>query len=116
MLIIYVPYPNVQDLIFLPNPELGNGESSTHRLTLKRMMDSSVVTHTTRKNEKLRRFNFILNRQKSIEYLEFIKNWSGETVRVVTDYIDQIGFIKTNPTDLSIDGVQTVNVSLEIES
>ena len=119
MMKIEAPYPDTKYILSLPNPNLANTQAQISSLTVKRMMNSSIHTYINKRIGKTYKYNFILTRLKALEYLEFMKIFSGVKIRINNTIICNI---LTNPTELemqqravSFGSQEDIDISLSVE-
>lgn len=109
-MIIYAPYPFVEDAIILPNPLLANQEQTQHERDYRIMMDSTITSYVKRATKKIHIFSFSMSRRKASEFENFINEKQHEMWRIVDhNNNDLFGYILTNPLTLSFDGKYTEN-------
>ena len=114
MMTLYAPWPGPTVIMKLPNPDLGDGRRPSSTVRLKRGMDGTIYTTVRKRTQsKLYRYSFTLTRLKSLEFLEFVRIYLGQNIRIVWGTLDIVGVIKTNPTELSLDSRAVAAGSLE---
>ena len=117
MIIIHAPYPNIQGVTILPNPEFGDTREPTSTVTVKKAVDGTLYTHIKRSTYVIFVWNFLLTRPKSLELRDFYANFLGKKCLVI-DHENKsiIGYIMTNPIEFSIDRAgEMVPVTIEFK-
>lgn len=121
MIVFYAPWPVVERICFLPNPEWNDTRQSNDDVQLKKALNGTRYTYVKTTYEKTYSMTFDLYRQKAIELLEFIEDFAGKQWRMTThhdEYID--GYLMTNPSTFTmigraVYGSDTEKVTLPIE-
>lgn len=120
------PYPAIQTITYLPNPEFGDLESLTNSMTLKRSINGVRYTYTRAKDGRKRlQMRFVLTRTKALEFRAFLYAYHSTQISL-TDHLGQvwIGYITTNPNEfenvsallhVSAAGTTTANIQIEFE-
>lgn len=102
--LIEAPFPVVQQIVVLPNPEFGDLQGPTGTVLHKRAMDGTNITHVKAIGRRLYNFTFSLTRAKSIELLAFYEVHAGSPWRFTTyDGTKIVGNCKANPLILQMD-------------
>jgi len=98
MLQFQAPYPGVQTISVLPNPQLGDSESLRVNVITKRAMDGTRYTYVRRKGGRTLQWTFRLTRNKGLELRAFIQSYFASTIKVI-DHSDRIwiGNFVNNP-------------------
>lgn len=109
------------EAITLPAPLFGDSEAETGTLTLRKAMDGTVYTYVKSKNTRKLKYDFELERQKSLQLKQFINltnskvltlsNWKGEIWKV--KYLSN-PFVFTKTKRWAPTG-EAVSISLEFE-
>ena len=103
MIELAAPYPAIQTVTLLPNPQFGDGEAETCEVATKRAMDGTLYTYVKSKAGR-RRLTLPLQvtRMKGLELRAFIQSYYASQVRL-TDHLGQvwIGNLVNNPFEFS---------------
>ena len=103
MIELAAPYPAIQTVTLLPNPQLGDGEAETCEVATKRAMDGTLYTYVKSKAGRRRlTLPLGLSRMKALELRAFIQSYFAAQVRL-TDHLGQvwIGHFTSNPFEFS---------------
>ena len=124
MIELAAPYPAIQTVSLLPNPQFGDGEAETCEVATRRAMDGTLYTYVKSKAGR-RRLAFPLNlsRMKGLELRAFIQSYFATRVRL-TDHLGQVwvGHFIGNPFEFSTprraggwpgDEMQTIRLEFE---
>ena len=122
------PHPAIATITRVPNPQLSNQESLTSTLTPKRATDGTLYTYVKKQNRRKLLWTFTMDRPKALEFLSFVRRYSGKLIRV-TDHRGDVwlGYMTNNPFEfdttrraagrrtLSPEGVRAEQQSITIE-
>jgi hypothetical protein len=118
------PYPAIEAVTYLPNPEFGDSEGTVNFLDLKRSINSTRYTYVRAKDGRKRlQFRFGLTRMKALELRAFIFAYHSTKISL-TDHLGQVwhGYITTNPNEFEstsaikgTPGTGSVRVNIQIE-
>ena len=103
MIELAAPYPAIQTVTLLPNPQFGDGEAETCEVATKRAMDGMLYTYVKSKVGRRRlTLPFQVTRMKGLELRAFIQSYYASKVRL-TDHLGQvwIGNLVNNPFEFS---------------
>lgn len=124
MIQFYAPWPQVENIIFLPDPDFGDGRRPLSTFQLKESMNGKLYTYVSRAPQRQTyTLTFNLTRQKSLELYNFYKNYGGQKWLFVNyDETVHIGILSVNPLVLipsrrghTCDNEETILVDLEFE-
>lgn len=114
--------------IQLPNPDFGDQTVPVSELDIKESMDGEVYTYVRRVPTRKRMvMTFFLLRMKSLELVEFVRNYAGQKWKFINfEGTVYTGWCKSNPLVLNIDkrsvgssdtldSKESVTVDLEFE-
>ena len=102
MIEIQAPYPDIQAVCLLPNPQFNDIRHLNSEVNLKRSMSGVRYSYVKNKEEETFVFNFILTRWKSLELFDFIRQYGSDKWRLINhDDIEIIGNLITNPNTLT---------------
>ncbi len=102
MISLEAPYPDVQAMLVLPEPNLGNSRATTSKIQTKTMMDGSIETYVMRRTQNVYRFSVTIPKVKALEVLNFLEFYSGSKIRYKDIGRTTIGFLLNNPTELEM--------------
>ena len=100
---IAAPFPNLVTNIVLPNPQFGDSEATTGELNIIRSVNGKRRTYVKSKGGRRKlNWSFRLTRNKSLELLEFMRSYHGDTI-FIEDHNGRLwqGNIVTNPFEMS---------------
>ena len=103
MIELAAPYPAIQTVTLLPNPQFGDGEAETCEVATKRAMDGTLYTYVKSKASRRRlTLPLGLSRMKALELRAFIQSYFAAQVRL-TDHLGQVwvGHFTSNPFEFS---------------
>lgn len=95
------PYPGIQCITHLPNPEFGDLEGQVNFLEIKRSINGQRYSYVRAKDGRKRlQMQFSLTRMKALELRAFIVAYHSSRV-LLTDHLGQkwLGYIITNPNE-----------------
>jgi hypothetical protein len=99
------PYPAIQTITMLPNPELSDSEALTGTVTSLRAVDGTLYTYVKRTNERRKLvWSFTLSRPKALELRAFLLSYYAALIRV-TDHNNRVwtGYFINNPFEFVTD-------------
>lgn len=99
------PYPAIQTITVLPNPELSDSEALTDRIMPQRAVDGTLYTYVKRTNGRRKMlWSFNLSRPKALELRAFILSYFAARLRV-TDHNGRVwtGYLTNNPFEFITD-------------
>lgn len=118
------PYPAIQTVTRLPNPQFGDGESLTNEVATKRAMDGTLYTYVKSKAGRRRiTLPIQISRMKGLELRAFIRSYYATPIRL-TDHLGQVwvGHLVNNPFEFSTTkrslhspGGEMQNIQIELE-
>lgn len=128
MMQLAAPYPAIQTVSILPNPQLSDSEALTASVAAKRAIDGTLYTYVrTKQGRRKMLWSFQLTRPKALELRAFLYAYFASKVKV-TDHNGRIwvGNFMNNPFEFStesragpaIGGLprgETVSITLEFE-
>ncbi|REJ65623.1 MAG: hypothetical protein DWQ31_16925 [Planctomycetota bacterium] len=97
------PYPAVQTISVLPNPQFGDGEATTDDVSTQRAMDGTLYTYVKSKGSRRRiTLPMEISRMKGLELRAFIQSYYASKIRL-TDHLGQVwvGNLVNNPFEFS---------------
>ena len=118
------PYPAIQTVTVLPNPQFGDGEAISVEVTTKRAMDGTLYTYTKSTGGRRRlTLPMQISRMKGLELRAFIQSYYASKIRL-TDHLGQVwvGHFVDNPFELSTpkrsvaspgNEIQTIQIEFE---
>lgn len=84
MFYIQAPYPTMQTLTVLPNPQFSDSTALTDAVIVKRAIDGTRYTYVKTKNGRRKmKWKFHLTRNKGLELRAFIRSYFASTLKVV---------------------------------
>ena len=117
MIRLAAPYPTVQTVTLLPNPEFSDSEGLTATVLQHRSMIGNLYTYVKAKNNKKRLlFRFQLNRLKALELRAFIQSYYKSKIRVIDhNNINWVVNLINNPFEFEtiIDEQQIISLEFE---
>ena len=93
------PYPEIQEHMFLPNPELRDSVTLSSTVRILEVMSGDPYTYVTRRNNKnVYSFLFNLTREKFLDLKKFFNDHAHKKIQIV-NYDDSVlvGNILSNP-------------------
>jgi hypothetical protein len=99
------PYPGIQTISLLPNPQFSDGEALTASLSPKRATDGTLYTYIkTKGGRRKMTWTFRLHRPKALELRAFLLSYFASTIRV-KDHNGRIwlGNFTNNPFEFDTD-------------
>ena len=103
MIELAAPYPAIQTVTLLPNPQFGDGEAQTCEVSTRRAMDGTLYTYVKSKSgRRLLTLPLSLSRMKALELRAFIESYFASKLRL-TDHLGQvwIGHFVSNPFEFT---------------
>jgi hypothetical protein len=103
MIELAAPYPAIQTVSLLPNPQLGDGEAETCEVATRRAMDGTLYSYVKSKAGRRRITPPLgLSRMKALELRAFIQSCFASKVRL-TDHLGQVwvGHLTSNPFEFT---------------
>ena len=103
MIELAAPYPAIQTVTILPNPQFGDGEAQTCEVATRRAMDGTLYTYVKSKAGRRRlTLPLGLSRMKALELRAFIQSYFASPIRL-TDHLGQVwvGHFTSNPFEFS---------------
>lgn len=79
------PYPAIEALSYLPNPELSDVRRPVQSVDIRRSMDNTRRTYVKTSNRWSFNYTFVLTRQKALELRAFIESYYLAPL-VITDH------------------------------
>ena len=95
------PYPAVQTISLLPNPQFSDQEGLLSTVSRKLAMDGTRYTYVKRRNRRKLKWTFQVTRNKGLEIRAFFQSYFASKVRV-TDHNGRVwlGHFTNNPFEL----------------
>lgn len=101
MIVIKTPHPTYTTVLILPNPQFGDGETVVRDINIQRSMDGTPYSYLKTSSQVRLTYSLILTRMKSLELLEFLESFAGETWRLTDHKNDTyVGDLVTNNLQL----------------
>ena len=109
------PYPLIETLISLPDPQFGDSEGYLASIDSKRSMDNTQYTYVKSKDGRKRlQLRFNLTRMKMLELRAFLNAYYRTRVTYKDHLGDEwIGWITTNPNEFETIGAYR-NVGMDV--
>jgi len=117
MIQLQAPYPLIQTITCLPNPELSDSEAILDEIIKKRSMDGTLHTYIKTKNNRRKLLmQFKLDRLKGLELRAFIRAYYLTKIRII-DHLDQVwvGNFTVNPFEFDTGSSERQDIILEFE-
>jgi hypothetical protein len=118
------PYPTLETVTLLPNPEFGDSEALRDTVQIRRAMDGTTYSYVRRTGGRRQlQYDFNLGRMKALELIAFVRSYQASKIQL-TDHLDQVwvGNLTVNPMELETalrsptsPGRERVSVRLEFE-
>jgi len=102
MITLKAPWPAIQTVTYLPNPEFGDTENLVQTISTFKSMNNTRYTYVkTRDSRRTVNFRFNLTQAKAFELMEFIRAYHRIKIQM-TDHLGQVwlGYIITNPNEV----------------
>lgn len=102
MILFYYPYPNLNNLIILPNPELGNTEKLLGESLLKESLNGEIFTYIKRAKSEEYEFDLtfrMVTRDKMNEVMSWVRGYTGYFIRY-HDWKDNIYKVQLVPNKI----------------
>ena len=100
--LIRAPYPAIECITELPQPKLGDGIGLLHTVNRVQSMDGDSHTYVKTTDDRLYSYNFTVTRMKSLELLEFYREYAGKMWKITDHNGDVIvGIVLDNPFSFS---------------
>lgn len=101
-MIIQGPYPNVQYILYMPEPELGDARQSTLELAYFRNMSNDLITYIRRNNLKQYNWQFVLTLAKMWELYYFLREFGEHQLQII-DHNDRVmvGYLTSSEHDFT---------------
>lgn len=98
MMTFAAPYPGIATITNTPNPQLSDQESLTSVVTPKRAINGTLYTYVKKQTRRKLLWTFIMDRGKALEFLDFVRTYSGDKIQV-TDHRGDVwvGHFTNNP-------------------
>ena len=99
------PYPTIETITYLPNPELSDVKSGRNSLNITRAMDGTTRSYVKSNTRKSFSYTFRLTRMKAFELEEFIDSYYGSKIKL-KDHDSNVWIVDltNNPFDFSTAG------------
>jgi hypothetical protein len=96
------PYPGIQTITILPEPELGNEESLLDEIKFDIMMDNTRQAYKKTTNDRSFRYTFILTIAKMFELQAFVEAYIADLWEIEDHHNKRIrGYCTSNPLVLT---------------
>lgn len=98
------PYPLLETVTVLPNPQFGDSEAATGTLEIKRTVTGRRRTYVkSRGGRRKLQWSFKLTRNKALEFLEFYRSYHSQLI-LVEDHNGRnwLGYIMNNPFEIEM--------------
>lgn len=109
------PYPGIQTITLLPEPEFSDSEALTIEISTKRTITGNLYTYVKTKNQRRKLlFRFRLDRMKGLELRAFIQSYYQSDI-LITDHNDVswIGKFTSNPFEFESTQLDTIQIEFE---
>lgn len=92
------PYPILQTLTVMPNPQFSDQETNLNTVSRKLAMDGTRYTYVKRRNRRKLLWSFRLSRNKALEVRVFFMSYFASKIRI-TDHRNRtwLGYFTSNP-------------------
>jgi hypothetical protein len=92
------PYPMLQTLTVMPNPQFSDQETNLNTVTRKLAMDGTRYTYVKRRTRRKLLWSFRLSRNKALEVRAFFMSYFASKIRI-TDHRGRVwlGYFTSNP-------------------
>jgi len=92
------PYPMLQTLTVMPNPQFSDQETNLNTVSRKLAMDGTRYTYVKRRTRRKLLWSFKLSRNKALEVRAFFMSYFASKIRI-TDYRNRVwlGYFTSNP-------------------
>lgn len=92
------PYPTLQTLTVMPNPQFSDQETNLNVVSRRTAMDGTRYTYVRRRAYRKLQWSFKLTRNKALEVRAFFMAYFASKIRI-TDHRDRIwlGYFTSNP-------------------
>ena len=123
MILLEAPWPGIQTVTVLPNPQLNDSENQKFELEIAYSTDGTVYTYVKDKEDSRLVYSMRMSRMKALELREFLRLYSAEQMRL-TDHNDVKWsvYLVTNPFSfattkraMNSPGNADVEITLELE-
>lgn len=126
MIQFQAPYPAYEAILFMPTPDMQDGERPESYISVRRAMSGDTYTHVTQgqPNKIHYRWSFNITRKKALELKEFIRLYTGARWNVVwPGKTDIVVNLLINPLQLDMafraivaDSLEAIPIELEFET
>lgn len=92
------PYPILQTLTVMPNPQFSDQETNLNTVSRKLAMDGTRYTYVKRRVRRKMLWSFRLSRNKALEVRAFFMSYFASKIRI-TDHRNRVwlGYFTSNP-------------------
>jgi len=99
------PYPSLQTLTVMPNPQFSDQETNLNTVSRNTAMDGTRYTYVRRRTRRKMLWTFRLSRPKALEVQAFFKSYFASQIRI-TDHRSRtwIGHFTSNPFEFEAIG------------
>lgn len=102
MIKLRAPFPTLQTMMVLPNPEFGDSEAPQNKVNVRRAMDGTMYSYVQSGagNTELD-YELSLTRLKALEFAAFVRSYQAFQIQL-TDHLDKVwlGTIVTDIVDI----------------
>lgn len=102
MIKLRAPYPTLQTMIVLPNPQFGDSEAPQDKVDVRRAMDGTMYSyvHSGQGNTELD-YELNITRMKALELSAFLRSYQAFQMQL-TDHLGKVwlGTVKSDVVDL----------------
>lgn len=77
------PYPTLQTMTVMPNPQFSDQEANLNTVNRLTAMDGTRYTYVRRRSRRRLLWTFRLSRPKALEVQEFFKSYFASLIRIV---------------------------------
>lgn len=110
---IFGPWPEIEGMVKLPNPQLQDSFRESITVVHRRSMSGGSRTNIRRSSSVTYNWSFDLFNDEAQKLSDFFFAHCGNKVLVRWNGIDYIGSIMTNPLDFNAGGRNRVQVTIE---
>lgn len=92
------PYPTLQTLTVIPNPQFSDREGNLNTVSRATAMDGTRYTYVKRRTRRKMQWNFKLSRNKALEVRAFFMSYFASQIQII-DHRNRVwlGYFTSNP-------------------
>lgn len=96
------PYPQLETVTFLPNPEFSDIRRPVQNVAIRRSMNNTTRTYVKTSSRKVFNYTFSLTRQKALELRAFIESYYSSQLQIIDhDSRRWIVYFTGNPFEIN---------------